>query len=404
MVGQQELLYQLHHRAVHIGDTAAVRFSLPTPSFPIQFPCKFPSDFLSNERQVHRIVCLSPASAAHLGFVCAWTFGKELAAFLCFEARSSLLPDGGFGRRVSFSECLFEGIAIDPSHPASWRRQQAYHFFFVSFVSSGCQGRISPVWRNSRSVSPSDPFWNCFNLMRYRYRRRHRHIDDDVMKRWAWQILCGLVYLHGHSPPIIHRDLKCDNIFINGSSGIVKIGDLGLATLLKARTAPQTVTGTNSPRDTGGLFLITYGTMMYVSTLPHQRSTSEHLGIVSHVSWQACILQHRERSVCRRQHWWPSHLFSLPFAVGTPEFMAPELYEEEYDDRVDVYSFGMCLLELATMEYPYSECTSAPQIYRKVTLVRNQAVGPGLASLSQHCGLSHVQSPDCRRCMLPLAS
>ena len=49
--------------------------------------------------------------------------------------------------------------------------------------------------------------------------------------------------------------------------------------------------------------------------------------------------------------------------------MAPELYEEEYDDRVDVYSFGMCLLELATLEYPYSECRNAAQIYRKVTLV-----------------------------------
>ena len=50
--------------------------------------------------------------------------------------------------------------------------------------------------------------------------------------------------------------------------------------------------------------------------------------------------------------------------------MAPELYDEEYDDRVDVYSFGMCLLELATLEYPYSECRNAAQIYRKVTLVR----------------------------------
>ncbi len=50
--------------------------------------------------------------------------------------------------------------------------------------------------------------------------------------------------------------------------------------------------------------------------------------------------------------------------------MAPELYDEEYDDRVDVYSFGMCLLELATLEYPYSECRNAAQIYRKVSLVR----------------------------------
>ena len=54
---------------------------------------------------------------------------------------------------------------------------------------------------------------------------------------------------------------------------------------------------------------------------------------------------------------------------GTPEFMAPELYDEEYDDRVDVYSYGMCLLELATLQYPYCECRNAAQIYRKVTLV-----------------------------------
>lgn len=60
--------------------------------------------------------------------------------------------------------------------------------------------------------------------------------------------------------------------------------------------------------------------------------------------------------------------------VGTPEFMAPELYDEEYDDRVDVYSYGMCLLELATLQYPYCECRNAAQIYRKVTLVGLLAV------------------------------
>ena len=71
-----------------------------------------------------------------------------------------------------------------------------------------------------------------------------------------------------------------------------------------------------------------------------------------------------------QQNVWLSFLLvMLVDAVGTPEFMAPELYDEEYDDRVDVYSFGMCLLELATLEYPYSECRNAAQIYRKVTLV-----------------------------------
>lgn len=128
-----------------------------------------------------------------------------------------------------------------------------------------------------------------------KYRKKHKHLGDDVLKHWGWQILSGLVYLHGHNPPIVHRDLKCDNIFINGADGVVKIGDLGLATMLHGRTAPQSV-------------------------------------------------------------------------LGTPEFMAPELYEEFYDDRVDVYAFGMVMLELATLDYPYSECSNAAQIYRKVTL------------------------------------
>lgn len=60
--------------------------------------------------------------------------------------------------------------------------------------------------------------------------------------------------------------------------------------------------------------------------------------------------------------------------IGTPEFMAPEMYEEKYDEAVDVYAFGMCMLEMATSEYPYSECQNAAQIYRKVTSVRRVGV------------------------------
>ncbi|KAK7285759.1 hypothetical protein RJT34_20540 [Clitoria ternatea] len=125
------------------------------------------------------------------------------------------------------------------------------------------------------------------------FRKRHKYVDMKAIKGWAKQILQGLVYLHSHKPPIIHRDLKCDNIFVNGNHGEVKIGDLGLATVMLQPTA---------------------------------------------------------RSV-----------------IGTPEFMAPELYEEEYNELVDVYSFGMCILEMVTFEYPYSECNNPAQIYKKVT-------------------------------------
>lgn len=56
--------------------------------------------------------------------------------------------------------------------------------------------------------------------------------------------------------------------------------------------------------------------------------------------------------------------------------MAPEMYEEKYDEAVDVYAFGMCMLEMATSQYPYSECTSAAHIYRKVTTVRPHPLQP----------------------------
>ncbi|KAL0196320.1 hypothetical protein M9458_009892 [Cirrhinus mrigala] len=49
------------------------------------------------------------------------------------------------------------------------------------------------------------------------------------------------------------------------------------------------------------------------------------------------------------------------------------MYEEKYDESVDVYAFGMCMLEMATSEYPYSECQNPAQIYRRVTSVSTLA-------------------------------
>ncbi|MCO5552905.1 hypothetical protein L7F22_006424 [Adiantum nelumboides] len=144
------------------------------------------------------------------------------------------------------------------------------------------------------------------------YRKKHKHVDIRAVKNWARQILRGLLYLHSHDPPIIHRDLKCDNVFVNGNNGEVKIGDLGLATILRQAHAAHSV-------------------------------------------------------------------------IGTPEFMAPELYEEEYNELVDIYSFGMCLLEIVTFEYPYSECTNAAQIYKKVTSGKKPAA------------LGKVKDPDVRK-------
>lgn len=73
------------------------------------------------------------------------------------------------------------------------------------------------------------------------YLKRFKVMKPKVLRSWCRQILKGLHFLHTRAPPIIHRDLKCDNIFITGPTGSVKIGDLGLATLKRASFAKSVI-------------------------------------------------------------------------------------------------------------------------------------------------------------------
>ena len=125
---------------------------------------------------------------------------------------------------------------------------------------------------------------------------RQRKVNVRKLKKIAKQILTALDYLHQQS--IIHRDLKCDNVFIDGVTGKIVIGDLGLSSEFNSK----------------------------------------------------------------------AFLNSTMSIVGTPHWMAPELYKEKYDEQADIWSFGMCILELVTDTIPYQECRSAPAVYQKVLL------------------------------------
>ncbi|XP_022762710.1 mitogen-activated protein kinase kinase kinase 17-like [Durio zibethinus] len=55
-------------------------------------------------------------------------------------------------------------------------------------------------------------------------------LDEEVIRLYTRQILCGLKYLHENG--IVHCDLKCKNVLL-GSSGHVKLTDFGCAKKLK---------------------------------------------------------------------------------------------------------------------------------------------------------------------------
>lgn len=117
-----------------------------------------------------------------------------------------------------------------------------------------------------------------------------------VIKRWCIHILNGLKFLHDNH--IIHRDIKCSNIYVNGTEGNIVIGDFGIARITS---------------DTG----------------------------------------------------------SATTVIGTPEYMAPEIYNSKYTSKSDIYAFGMCLLEIMTNEIPYQECDNVAQIWRRVSEEKN---------------------------------
>jgi serine/threonine protein kinase len=52
------------------------------------------------------------------------------------------------------------------------------------------------------------------------------NISWEERRRFALEIAQGVLYLHLCSPPILHRDLKSLNIFLDGNLKI-KIGDFG---------------------------------------------------------------------------------------------------------------------------------------------------------------------------------
>ena len=57
----------------------------------------------------------------------------------------------------------------------------------------------------------------------------------------------GLLYLHGQTPPIIHRDLTARNVLLNYSSLVAKITDMGVARIVSLQSNQLAATMTQGP-------------------------------------------------------------------------------------------------------------------------------------------------------------
>eukprot|EP00747_Dinoflagellata_sp_TGD_P018264 gnl/TRDRNA2_/TRDRNA2_126376_c0_seq1.p1 gnl/TRDRNA2_/TRDRNA2_126376_c0~~gnl/TRDRNA2_/TRDRNA2_126376_c0_seq1.p1 ORF type:complete len:643 (+),score=111.19 gnl/TRDRNA2_/TRDRNA2_126376_c0_seq1:281-1930(+) len=127
--------------------------------------------------------------------------------------------------------------------------------------------------------------------------RAYGPLEEPLLRRYVGQLVDGLCYLHSLSPPVVHRDLKCDNLLLAHDAGTgatnVKITDFGCSKGL-------------SGSDDGG----------------------------------QAVLSEAEHSV-----------------VGSVFWMAPEVLRGRIKlaRPVDIWSVGCCVVEMVTGKRPWAE-------------------------------------------------
>ncbi|GAY58993.1 hypothetical protein CUMW_191170 [Citrus unshiu] len=140
------------------------------------------------------------------------------------------------------------------------------------------------------------------------YRLLHRpnnQLDERRRLRMALDAARGMNYLHNCTPVIVHRDLKSPNLLVD-KNWVVKVCDFGLS-----RMKHNTFLSSRSTAGTAFEVTFTQAYSLTKKSLP--------------AMW------------CLKAEW-----------------MAPEvLRNEPSDEKCDVYSFGVILWELCTMQQPW---------------------------------------------------
>ncbi|RZC38157.1 nuclear receptor-binding protein -like, partial [Asbolus verrucosus] len=158
-----------------------------------------------------------------------------------------------------------------------------------------------------------------------RTKRNVRRLPLPAWRRWCTQILSALSYLHSCSPPIIHGNLTCDTIFIQ-HNGLVKIG---------SGNHIEKSHEIHFFRKNCVFYLFNWFIFFGIIMLYSSRSTAADRYAQLRLVLAPDSINH--------------HVKTCQDDFKNMHFIAPE-HPSVMGPPMDIYSFGMCALEMAALE------------------------------------------------------
>ncbi|XP_022558829.2 probable serine/threonine-protein kinase SIS8 isoform X1 [Brassica napus] len=183
------------------------------------------------------------------------------------------------------------------------------------------------------------------------YRLIHRpnnQLDERKRLRMALDAARGMNYLHSCNPVIVHRDLKSPNLLVD-KNWVVKVSNPSSSILVFSPTKTYVII---------------------------------HISVIAlHIS-QVCDFGLSRMKL--------STYLSSKSTAGTAEWMAPEvLRNEPADEKCDVYSYGVILWELFTLQQPWGKMNPMQVVgavgFQHRRLEIPESVDPRIADIISKC-------------------